>query len=301
MKMLFIIFLLLPTFAWCADQIQGNACYTYGDNESLVQGDQMARTLAIRNALESYSVFIASTTQVKDLQLSSDLISSVSAGVVKEVKVLKRLESGRKICYTIQGFVNPDEVKTAIKEYLEDKNSDVRVKDNGWLRIIDEFLLKKTPEEFFEGELNEAKKEKDAKSIERWEKGIREKTEAGKIYRFVYVKIEFLKPCKATMLEVKYDDVIKKFKTIGDIKDSLDEEDPFFGLGGGIKFRCDYRLKVFATFYSKNGVETGTYNALPPAEFINGVIKDVKVPGERMWMSFFMPENAESWKIWVPK
>lgn len=34
---------LFPSLSWCADKIKGNACYTYGDNESLIQGDQMAK------------------------------------------------------------------------------------------------------------------------------------------------------------------------------------------------------------------------------------------------------------------
>ena len=166
------------------------------------------------------------------------------------------------------------------------------MKDNGWLRIIDEFLLKETPEEFWRG-INYRRGDKD------WEKTIREETEAGIIYRTVLVKIEFLKPCKATSLEYEWDDINNKLKIKGDFGTSLEYEDPFDGRTS--KFRCDYRLKVFATFYSKNGVETGTYDALPSPQFIDGVKKDFKVPGERMWMNFVMPENAVSWKIWVPK
>ena len=109
---IFIIIILFANAAWCADKISGSACYIYVDNESLVQAEQLTRTLAIRNAIESYSTFIESTTQIKDLQLSSDLINTVSAGQVKSVKVLKRLESGRKLCYTVEGFVEPKELKT---------------------------------------------------------------------------------------------------------------------------------------------------------------------------------------------
>ena len=67
------------------------------------------------------------------------------------------------------------------------------------------------------------------------------------------------------------------------------------------KFRCNYRLKVFVTFYSKNGVEIETEDTLPSAQFVNDVLKNVMVPGERMWILFFIPDNAESWKVWVPK
>jgi hypothetical protein len=72
-----VIFILcLPSIIWGADKIQGSACYSYGDNESLVQAEQMTKTLAIRNAIESYSTFIESTTQITDFQLSNDLINT---------------------------------------------------------------------------------------------------------------------------------------------------------------------------------------------------------------------------------
>ena len=132
---IWIIIILFANVALGADKISGNACYTYGDNESLVQAEQMTKTLAIRNAIESYSTFIESTTKITDFQLSSDLINTVSAGQVKGVKVLKRLESGRKICYTVEGFVEPSELKSVIKDYLagKDKRTDIQRQDNGYM------------------------------------------------------------------------------------------------------------------------------------------------------------------------
>jgi hypothetical protein len=146
------IIILFANGALCADKISGNACYTYGDNESLVQAEQMTKTLAIRNAIESYCIFIKSTTQVTDFKLSADLINTVSAGQVKAVKVLKRLESGRKLCYTIEGFVEPKELKAEINKYLSGRKkiSAVRLQENGWIRIVDYFVENLTPEEFYE-------------------------------------------------------------------------------------------------------------------------------------------------------
>jgi hypothetical protein len=164
--------LLFPSLSWCADQIIGNACYTYGDNESLIQGDQMAKTLAIRNALESYSIYVESTTQVTDYKLSSDLINAISAGQVKGVKVLKRLQSSRKICYTVMGYVEPSKVKTAIEQYLRGKNksTNVRLQENDWIRILSQ---KQLPDE----------------------------TSNGIPCMVIQVDLEFLRYCKASQLE----------------------------------------------------------------------------------------------------
>jgi hypothetical protein len=86
---IFLFLILFPLLVWSADKIQGSACYTYGDNESLIQAEQMTKTLAIRNAIEAYSIFIKSTTQVNDYQRSSDLTNMISSRHVKGIKVLK--------------------------------------------------------------------------------------------------------------------------------------------------------------------------------------------------------------------
>lgn len=118
LAILFLIIYLFPPSICLADKIQGHACYTYGDNESLVQAEHTAKMLAIRNAIESNTIFIESTSQITDFQLTQDLIKSVSVAQVQEVKVLKRIESGRTLCYTVEGFVNPQEMQTAIRDYL---------------------------------------------------------------------------------------------------------------------------------------------------------------------------------------
>ena len=131
-----LILIIFTNTAWCADKISGSACYTYGDNESLVQAEQTTKTLAIRNAVESYSLFVEATTQVTDFQLSADLINTVTAGQVKNVKVLKHLQSGRKLCYTVEGFVEASELKIAIAKYLESQINAVQLQDNGYIKLI---------------------------------------------------------------------------------------------------------------------------------------------------------------------
>ena len=53
------------------DTITGHYCYTYADSESLTEGKEMNRTLTLRNAIESYKVFLLSSSVVKNFQLTS--------------------------------------------------------------------------------------------------------------------------------------------------------------------------------------------------------------------------------------
>ena len=331
----YVLLFLFPALSWGADRIQGNACYTYGDNESLVQAEQMTRTLAIRNAIESYSIFIESTSKVTDLQLSSDLINTISTGQVKRIKILKRLQSGRKLCYTVEGYVEPNGLKTAIREYLSGKHriATGRVKENEWIKIVDNFVQELTPEEFY-------KVGPDAPLA---------KLSKGKVFKKLYVEIEFLKPCTATTLfpeisekwQREVDENMRRYDRNPKLKPVMSPRSQAFFMiqlanhaaregkdfqgvlkeytdfceKNGIdphkfqndlylpQFRCDNRIKVFVTFISK-GIEIETNGEIPFAYLMNDKSTDRKtemVSGERTYVSFMMPEEAESWEVWVPK
>lgn len=69
-----ILLLIIFTVSNCyADEIiKGHYCYTHGDNESLKEARETTRVLAIRNAIESYRVFITSASRVANFQLTND-------------------------------------------------------------------------------------------------------------------------------------------------------------------------------------------------------------------------------------
>jgi hypothetical protein len=170
-------------------------------------------------------------------------------------------------------------------------DSDVRVQDNGWLRIIDVVLLKQTPEEYYEGALDRAIRYNNKESIETLKKTIKSETERGEIYRSVGVKIEFLKPCTATF-KLKDDDI------------SAPNELPV--VFPRLAFRCNYRLKIFITYYSNNGVELGETFTIPFAPFAEDLWKEERkkemIPGERIWVDFPLFNDAAAyWKVWLPK
>ena len=63
-------------------------------------------------------------------------------------------------------------------------------------------------------------------------------------------------------------------------------------------FRCDYRTKIFVTFFSKNNEELGTEGKHPWAR------KDQMEVFPGQTVDFYLtqiPENAEAWYVWVPR
>ena len=73
---LILCLLLIPTLGIADEVIKGSYCYTYGDNESLREARDITRTLAIRNAIESFGVYVVSTMTVKDFVLTDDLVNT---------------------------------------------------------------------------------------------------------------------------------------------------------------------------------------------------------------------------------
>ena len=99
-----------------AEVVTGKACYRYSDNESLTTAREIALSMAKRDALESNSVFVESTSNVENMTLKNDLITNLTTGYLKNLKVLEETEDFglREVCRTIQAEVEPIEVKQQI-------------------------------------------------------------------------------------------------------------------------------------------------------------------------------------------
>lgn len=135
--MIILFFIVSPVNA--DEIIRGHYCYTYGDKESLKEARDLTRTLAIRNAIESYRVYIESTTTVTNLSLSSNIIQIISSGYLKKMKVVDHTEEGRTICDTIEFMVSPREIEQVIKREVKKRTSKVEEKgigNNGFVKIL---------------------------------------------------------------------------------------------------------------------------------------------------------------------
>ncbi len=136
---IFIFLLLIIPGAFADEIIKGHYCYTYGDNESLKEARELTRTLAIRDAIESYRVFLESTSTVKDFKLTNDLLQIISSGYLKDIKVLEHVEKGRTVCDTIQASISPKAVENIIKREVRKRTKKIEelgLDNNGCLKIL---------------------------------------------------------------------------------------------------------------------------------------------------------------------
>ena len=65
-----ILLFLLPLLVFAQSErvkVTGEYTYTYGDNESLLEAKSLCYTMAVRNAIESLTVFVQSTSSVSFL------------------------------------------------------------------------------------------------------------------------------------------------------------------------------------------------------------------------------------------
>lgn len=138
-SVILVLILFLPYISLADETIKGHYCYTYGDNESLKEARELTRTLAIRDAIESYRVFLESTSNVKNFRLTNDLIQTISSGYLKNIKVIKHMEKDRTICDTIQCTVSPQAIENIIKREVRKRTKKVEklgLDNNGYLKIL---------------------------------------------------------------------------------------------------------------------------------------------------------------------
>ncbi|MGD0283253.1 MAG: hypothetical protein ABSB95_12930 [Dissulfurispiraceae bacterium] len=115
MKFILLLLLVVPYCAFAGEHVQGHACYTYGDNESRVAAKQTVVELAKRNAIESYLTYIQSSSLVTNGELTKDTVASLSAATaLKNMKIIDDQEKGRELCVTIEGMVEPSDIKELI-------------------------------------------------------------------------------------------------------------------------------------------------------------------------------------------
>ena len=90
-----------------AETIRGKACYRFSDSESITAARDIALSMAKREALESYAVFVKATTNIENFTVKNDLITSISASILKNMVVVSKSENfgKREICREIRAEV----------------------------------------------------------------------------------------------------------------------------------------------------------------------------------------------------
>jgi hypothetical protein len=105
-------------------KVQGDYSYTFGDSETLLEAKNICYSMAIREAIESHSTFISSTSTVTHTALN-DLIQTLSSGYLEEITIIEEKIDGRNVYYKVEAFVQPELVKKTINREIK------RIKNNG--------------------------------------------------------------------------------------------------------------------------------------------------------------------------
>lgn len=140
MKYAVIIILIIPLIVIAQSgrvKVTGEYTYTYGDNESLLEAKSLCYTMAIRNAIESLTVFVQSTATVDNYQLKNDLVQTIASGYIDDLRVDEEDVVGRTVYYAITGYVVPSAVKNIIQNRIGSaKNKLAAIDNNGYLEIL---------------------------------------------------------------------------------------------------------------------------------------------------------------------
>jgi hypothetical protein len=103
-------------FVFGGEVITGTGCYRFSDQESISVAREIALSMAKRDALEGYAVFVNATATVDNYVLKNSIISSISASVLNNMKITSKKENleKREVCRTISAVVEEIEVKKEI-------------------------------------------------------------------------------------------------------------------------------------------------------------------------------------------
>ncbi len=122
-KLIIVLFVIFSVSLFAQDTITGTYSYTFGDSETLVEARKLCKDLALREALESYAIYVESSTTIENYELKEDILHTISSGYLTNVEILEQSEEGRTITTTIQATVQPDDVKSEIEKKVQQNTS----------------------------------------------------------------------------------------------------------------------------------------------------------------------------------
>jgi|ETNmetMinimDraft_2_1059921.scaffolds.fasta_scaffold69611_2 hypothetical protein len=143
MKSLRIILLLISTlFSQERVMIEGKSEYKYSDNETLIEAKSLCYNMALRNAVESYNIFVSSMTDVHNFQLRNDIIQTLSSGYLEDLTVVEENVDriNNSIYYKLRAYIRPEPFKKALKQEVARKINFVRpdpIMKGHFIEIID--------------------------------------------------------------------------------------------------------------------------------------------------------------------
>lgn len=110
-----------PAGAAGLETVAGDACYQYGDRESLLEAKTMVLGLAKQRAIESHRVFIESSSTIVNFQLAEEVVKSLSRASLRNMKIVKEDQEGHKLCVAITAQLDPADVAALINQRVNAK------------------------------------------------------------------------------------------------------------------------------------------------------------------------------------
>ena len=106
-------------------QIEGEAEYNFSDNETLIEAKALCYNMALRNAIESYQVFVSSMSDVQNMQLRNDIIQTLSSGYIENLMVVSEKidKSNNVIYYKLKAYIQPEPFKNALKQEVKRRSN----------------------------------------------------------------------------------------------------------------------------------------------------------------------------------
>lgn len=106
-------------------QIEGEAEYNFSDNETLIEAKALCYNMALRNAVESYQVFVSSMSDVQNMQLRNDIIQTLSTGYIENLTVVSEKidKNNNTIYYKLKAHIQPEPFKKALKQEVKRRSN----------------------------------------------------------------------------------------------------------------------------------------------------------------------------------
>ena len=117
--LLMLISITILTNNLISKTIVGEAKYQFGDSESLIEARDKSKVMAVRNALESFALYVESNTLIENYKLTRDQIYTISNAVLKNLNITHQ-EDIKNIVYTkITAEIDEEEVLGRLQKIAE--------------------------------------------------------------------------------------------------------------------------------------------------------------------------------------
>ena len=149
MKQYFLTIMALFSFTLAQERVmlEGEYTYKWGDNETVLVAKSLCYNMALRNMVESYQIFVASTTDIQNYEVRNDLIQTLSAGYLEDLTVVEeRIEKEKNVAYyKLRAYVRPVEFKRALQQQVVRKLEIYKpkpVRENEYFAVLKQWELR---------------------------------------------------------------------------------------------------------------------------------------------------------------